>query len=411
MEELIMAVIEMVGRDARKPDTARPIEADLSDAPACVHALAAALASSRYSIDLGGFHLVNRQPALITLAPAFAMTEGTEIEDLDGLLATAGPGGRRLDISRSLLLAYDGGGMSALGVTWAGGEVNLVIVEMEDPTEDSLVYAMATPAALFAKLDLVNHKERAADLEALRARFAPAPAPAAPPSRLTAWAGTAPPHPFAQARAQYPQGGVLQSAPTAGGAVVVTRRVAAGTITAALAVRSGGDVKELDWPATADVAALVPVPGRERALVHVGAMDGNLVELDLATGTQRTVLEKVGWSSGFVDPDHLVVLADRELRVYGWNDGALGAPAATLAVPTINNIFVAHGCVIGKTSDYTTTTFQIFRWNGATLDDLGIHAVEPRLFTLHAATVVDGATLVAGVEWNGGAHWFALDAG
>jgi hypothetical protein len=413
MDAFINALVELIRRDGNDPDGVRPIKADLSGAPASVRALAEALASSRYSIELGGFDVDSETGPVATLAAAFEMSAEAGIEDLDGLLATAGPGGQPLVIARTLLLAYDGGGMSALGVTWAGGAANLVIVEMEDPTEDNLVRAMATPAAAFELLDLVSRGEKAEDLETLRAAFMPAPVapPAPPPSRLGAWTGAAQPHPFAHARAQYPKGNVLQSAPTAGGAVLVTRRVAAGTVTAALAVHTAGTTTELDWPATADVPGFGPVPGRERMLVHVGAMAGNLVELDLASGAQRAVLEKVDISSGFVDADHLAVLANREVRVYRWSDGALGEPVATVPAPTLYNIFVAHGCVIGKTSDYKTTTVRILRWNGASLDDLGEHAVEPKLFMFHAATIVDGAPVVASVDMKGGAYWFRLDAG
>jgi hypothetical protein len=267
---------------------------------------------------------------------------------------------------------------------------------------------------VFERLDLINRKEKGEDLEVLRAAFAPAPppapAPAVPASRLRPWLGAASPHPFAHAQAQYPTGRVLESGATAGGAVVVVRRVAAGTVTAALAVRVAGTTTELEWPPTADVPALCPVPGRERMLVHIGAMAGDLVELDLSTKQQRTVLDKVNWSSGFVDADHLAILANREVRVYKWSEGPLGEPVAVTPAPTLANIFVAHGCVLGKTNDYSATTFQILRWNGASLDDLGGHSVEPKLFTLHAAATVDGATLVAGVDWNGAAHWLALDA-
>ena len=124
------------------------------------------LASSQYSIDLGGFHVMSRSRALTTLAPAFAMAVEDGL-DLDGLLATAGPGGRPLDLTRSLLLAYDGGGMSALGVTWAGGEANLVLTEAEDPLDAGLDIVARPPGKKPQSLSLLSGGEQTLTATAL----------------------------------------------------------------------------------------------------------------------------------------------------------------------------------------------------------------------------------------------------
>lgn len=227
---------------------------------------------------------------------------------------------------------------------------------------------------------------------------------------LRPWRGAKPPHPFAEAQAHFPGRRVVQSAPTQGGQVVAVQRVIAGAppVPARLAALRGGEARELPWPETLDVTAAVPLPVGERVLCCTGGMAGPLVELDLDTGARRTLLERAGWSCGFVDPAHLAVLAEGTLRVYRHGD-ELGAPVAELRAPELNNLFVAHGCAFGKTNDYSRTTFRALRWRGEALEDLGLHTVKPKLFALHAAAASRGAALVGGVDAQGVAHWFSFN--
>ena len=101
-------------------------------------------------------------------------------------------------------------------------------------------------------------------------------------------------------------------------------------------------------------------------------------------------------------------LADNKaLEVYRWSDAALEAPVARVPVD-INNIFVAHGLVFAKTKDYQTPSFQLLRWNGAGLDDLGVHPVELKGFALHGASEQAGHKLVAAVDTKFNVSWFAV---
>ncbi len=410
MEQLIEILTALLRRDTRKPAQPRALKVELAGAPPCVTALAEALASSQYSVDLGEFHLSTTSGPVVTLATALEMAEEAGFDDLAGHLASAGPGGAPFEVASTLALCPDGGGMSELGVVWSGGAVHLVIVEMEDPTPDNLIALLSTPEAFFERLDRSNRGRKGKDLELLRAKLGLAVAEPAPPvSALRVWDGAPPPHPFAEARAQFPQGSVLQSPASPSGQVVVARRVSHGPppLPLQLAVRTQGTSRDLEGPGSNDVYALCSVPGRERVLVCCG-IPGPLVEIDLASGARRELLPRVGWSCGFLDAEHLVVFADNKaLEVYRWSDAALEAPVARVPVD-INNIFVAHGLVFAKTKDYQTPSFQLLRWNGAGLDDLGVHPVELKGFALHGASEQAGHKLVAAVDTKFNVSWFAV---
>lgn len=227
---------------------------------------------------------------------------------------------------------------------------------------------------------------------------------------LRPFRGAKPPHPFALAEAHFPGRRVIQGAPTAGGTVVAVQRVVAGAppVPSRLAALRGGEARALEWPEALDVTSVTPAPGRERVLVCTGGMSGDLYELDLDSGARRVVLQRAGWSCGFVDAEHLAVLAEGSVRVYRYAEGDLAEPVATARAPEVNNVFVAHGRVFGKTNDYQTNTFRVLRWSGDALEELGLHAVKPRLYTLHAAEARKGAALVGGVDPKGAPHWFSV---
>ena len=102
--------------------------------------------------------------AVYSLADTFR--QAAENGELD--LATVLPAG--FDPERTLQLGGDGGGMSYLGIAWSDGAARLIVVELEDPTEDNLVQSFTTPEAFFAFVDeRLDGEPPPDDLVALRA--------------------------------------------------------------------------------------------------------------------------------------------------------------------------------------------------------------------------------------------------
>lgn len=176
MEPLVRALVSLIGRNSFKGGnraTPRAVEVDLRGAPPCVVELVEALASNHYHVDLGEYSLFDSGTggAVRSIAPTltFACTEGHL--DLDTILESHGSGGTPFDPNRTVELGPDAGGMSELAVSWSGGELGLVVVEYEDPTQDNVLTHLRTPQAFFAFLDDKNADgdDEPLDLEALRA--------------------------------------------------------------------------------------------------------------------------------------------------------------------------------------------------------------------------------------------------
>lgn len=158
MEQLIHAMTKLVSASGEdNPNGPRPMKVDTSSAPPCVRELAEALAKYKYRrIDLGNYDIATTSGPLRTLEVAFEMAEEAEMEDIEGYLETAGPDGTPFDPTRTLHLADDGGGMSSLGIYWWDDSACLVLVEMDDPTEDNLVELLRTPEKAFKLFEKLN---------------------------------------------------------------------------------------------------------------------------------------------------------------------------------------------------------------------------------------------------------------
>lgn len=168
MQKLIEELVVLVERGDRyeKP---LAIKADLSTAPECVKQLARALAEHRYRLDFGEFS-VHSKGQVNSLETPIAMAEDGEFDDLELFLESAGADGEEVVPAQTLQLGADGGGMSALGVMWSSGAPTLVVVEMDDPTEENLFTHFTQPEDFFVFVDGLNQrrKREAPDLEALR---------------------------------------------------------------------------------------------------------------------------------------------------------------------------------------------------------------------------------------------------
>lgn len=415
MERVIARLAQLVSEGAATRNRARQV--DLSSAPESVRALADAVATHDYNIQLGEFSMYavgDEGRSLTSLAATLETSCENGDIDLDALKATGGPGGGAFDPQQTLELGADGGGMSYFGVSWSGGKLAVVVVEFDDPTEDNILRCFATPAELFAFLDHANRRSdrRFSHLDALKAAAGIAPpaesaAPAATSGFLPV-SGPLPAHPFARAFEHFAvQRMAFQAGPTPAGRFVLAQRFRAGTppVEAQIAVVGpGGTEHALKWDVPRDVFGLCAVPGRERALLCTGT-PGALVELDLQSGVEREILPRVGWSCGFVDDAHLAVLADKEVCIHPYRDGAPGEPVARMPIAGFN-VFVGHGRVFFNTSQ-PVAGMNVAAWNGRELVHEGVFPVAANLFSLHAAVERDGQKLVCFVDTDGKAHWLA----
>ena len=175
MEDVVRRLVGLVAAPAG--GEAQDVRVDVGAAPPVVRDLVAALAGGpryvdlgEYSIDAGGLGGVVQSLAwLVEHACAEARF------DLAPILALGGPGGVPFDPTQSVLLGPDAGGTSHLGVSWSGGVLGFVVVEVESPSRDSLLHHFRTPEAFFAFLDHANRRVKGSlpHVDALRAITAP----------------------------------------------------------------------------------------------------------------------------------------------------------------------------------------------------------------------------------------------
>lgn len=174
MDALLTLLTEFVKRGfgPGKPEAPRKIRVDLDGAPASVAALARAMAENNYKVSLGAF-LMRDQQSVCTLDAEIEAARGGDFEDFDATLQTASANGGPFDVTKTLLLCHDRGGMSALGVTWCDGEPGCVVVELEEPFEDNFLTHLKTPEAFIARLAEINEDagHDAPDLDAIRERI------------------------------------------------------------------------------------------------------------------------------------------------------------------------------------------------------------------------------------------------
>jgi hypothetical protein len=409
MERVIAALTGLVSKNTTA-SRSRALGVDLAGAPPSVQALAKALATHDYNVDLGelSMYAVGDHDALKSLAPTIEMSCEQGGIDLDQVKGAFEP-------EQTLQLGADGGGMSYFGVSWSGGKLAMLVVEFDDPTEDNLLRFFTTPAELFAFIDHLNRRQTdpLPALDALKAAAGIAPpSPKAPEtpatSGLVPLADKKPAHPFARAMEHFGEPRmVYQVGPTPAGRYLLARLFRAGAPPrpAAIAVVGSGGVEHaLEWDVPRDVFGMCAVVGKERALLCTGA-PGALIELDLETGAERELLPQVRWSCGFVDADHLAALFDGEARIYRYADGALGEPVATIGGLGFN-MFVGHGRIFHRTKD-AEPRLRAIAWNGRELAEEGVFPVDSKLFALHASAEQGGQMLVAFVDTEGKTTWLA----
>lgn len=419
MERLIKAITELVTRpskDDQKPSVRGDLRADVSGAPAAVKALAEALITNSYNVELGEFsmyHLDSTGNVINSLEPTIQSSCEEADIDLQSVRDSGGPGGSAFAPAQTLELGADGGGMSVLGVSWSGGKLGLVVVEIDDPVGENLLTHFTTPTEFFEFLREKNEgvDDELPDVAALEAALGYASGNSVDQgqtrySRLGAWDGTLPPHPYAQAQAHFDQRqSVFEAGPTPAGRSVVARRFRATgkrVPTTIAILGAAGAEHTIKWPVPRDVYGMCLVPDSERALLCSG-VPGPLVEIDLETGVERERLPSALWSCGFLDRDHLAVLAKGEVRVYRWDETELGDPVATLAVDS-PNIFVGHGRIFCKTRE-TTPAVRVLAWDGSALSEEGVVPVDVKLFAVHAAAIDQDQMLLATVNTDGEARW------
>lgn len=414
MDQLINALTGLMLSQGSNPpgDDVREITVDLSGAPASVQALAKAMTQCAYDIDLGTYYLCASSDPLRTLEPEISMAAEGGLDDTEAVLASTGPGGKAFLVNQTLLLEPDDGGMSALGVYWANGRACLAIVEMENPTEDSLITLCETPESFFAALDKINRGKSTKELKALRAatQLAVPEQEVASVGGIQTWKGAKPAHPWARALEHFGKDArVRQSEASASGKVAVAKKFKPGNPYEGSAVEvlsADGSSRAVEWTDTIDIFGMCVVPGHERVLICTG-MPGPVLELDLESLATREIHPSAKWSCGFVTPDHLALLVGDEVHVFLYGSGPLGEPVAKATAAGMN-IAVAHGRVLSRTKDYSTTKFQMLQWNGSALVEAGEHPLAEKVSSFEGSAVVDGQALLCAVGMKDLVHWYRV---
>jgi hypothetical protein len=166
MDQVLVALTKLIAHPGARPfPSPATLEVDLETAPACVADLARAMATNYRNLDIGEFSMYAGTPrTVMTLQEAIEMSDIPldELEPAD-----------RIDPKATLHLGDDGGGMSALGVSWsADGQVSMVVVEIDDPTPENLIQRFSTPAEFLSFLER-NGKEVGANVRELLTGGAP----------------------------------------------------------------------------------------------------------------------------------------------------------------------------------------------------------------------------------------------
>jgi hypothetical protein len=178
MERLIQNLTRLVERPfgpAAAPvsrPTPRDVTVDASDAPPCVQALARALAASYYNVELGALGMFENGASSVVTSLETTLEMACQRGDIDPkwVVTHGGPGRSAFDAAKTIQLGGDGGGMSYFGVSWSRGQLAVLLVELDDPTEENLIRYFLTPAAFFDFLDGRNEEgDELPDLDALKA--------------------------------------------------------------------------------------------------------------------------------------------------------------------------------------------------------------------------------------------------
>ena len=160
MDQVLVALTKLIAHPGARPfPSPATLDVDLETAPPCVVDLARAMATNYRNLDIGEFSMYAGTPlTVMTLQDPIEMSDIPldELEPED-----------RVDPKATLRLADDGGGMSALGVSWSeDGQVSLLVVEMDDPTPENLIQRFSTPAEFLGFLER-NGRAVGADVRAL----------------------------------------------------------------------------------------------------------------------------------------------------------------------------------------------------------------------------------------------------
>ncbi len=149
----------------------RACTVDLAAAPDGVRAFVEALRHHRWDQRLGCYRWrgEDEQP-VESLRLTLETLEDALDHELEEALAEAGADGGPFDPDQSIELCSDDGGMTVLGLSWSGGTVSLVVLELEeDPNSDGLLMHLAGPGAVVAYLRdrLVDDELGGESIEAL----------------------------------------------------------------------------------------------------------------------------------------------------------------------------------------------------------------------------------------------------
>lgn len=160
MNEVLVALTKLIAHPAARPfPSPATLDVDLATAPACVADLARAMATNYRNLEIGEFSMYAGTPVTVmTLQDPIEMSN-IPLDELEPE--------NRVDPKTTLHLADDGGGMSALGVSWSeDGQVSLLVVEIDDPIPENLIQRFSSPVEFLDFLER-NGREVGADVRAM----------------------------------------------------------------------------------------------------------------------------------------------------------------------------------------------------------------------------------------------------
>jgi hypothetical protein len=136
MDAFLKALTTRVSAARARESRAR-LDVDLGAAPAGVRALAEAMAGHAHYVELGAFSMYAGAGTVVgSMGEAIERALAKAGADAADVLGEIVPG-------NTLWLGADPGGMSAFGLGWADGDVELLVLEIEDPTPDNVVRRFA----------------------------------------------------------------------------------------------------------------------------------------------------------------------------------------------------------------------------------------------------------------------------
>ena len=375
-------------------------------APPAVRELIAALAAHDFYVELGAFSMYAGTSTAVTSLQEILGRSLEQVRETDAIAPSELLGD--LEPAATLELGADPGGMSVFGLGWSRGRLELLVVEIEDPTPDNVIRRFDAPEAF---LDFVEDRlddddeDVKATLAALRGGTSGAAAPpAAPAPALVQVENGTPANPWAKAQKLLGTTAVIASETTAGGRQVMVQRRGSATALRVEVLDPDGARRPVTLAAE-DVYGVAVHPTEERALLCLGA-PGPLLEVDLVSLAAVELRPRVGWRAGYVDATHIATLTEGRLELFRAGEAPLGGALQSFDCGG-NNLLVAPGrCYVvhGKNGGVGVFTLG----PGGLVAEATLPVDGRPIHYLSASSTRAGASFLGSCAWDGKWTWYRL---